>query len=72
MVPAELSMYFVKGFRNLHTVYMGSVSQRAKKLLAFKVGVLKKKSSTLVITAKVCKRVRPGFEFVQGHIILKI
>ena len=33
---------------------MGSVDQRAAKLLAFKVGVLKKKSAALAITAEVC------------------
>ena len=35
---------------------MGFVGQRTAKLLAFKVGVLKKKSATSAITAKVCAR----------------
>ena len=33
---------------------MGSVDQRAAKLLAFKVGVLKKKSAALAIPPKLC------------------
>ena len=33
---------------------MGSVGQRASKLLAVKVGGLRKKSATLAITAEMC------------------
>ena len=33
---------------------MGSVGQRTAKLLAFKVGVLKKKSAASAISAEVC------------------
>ena len=43
-----------KGFRSFHTGNMGSVGQRAAKLLAFKVGVLKKKSAALAIPPKLC------------------
>ena len=35
-------VYFAKGFRSFHTCNMGSVGQMAAKLLAFKVGGLKK------------------------------
>ena len=42
---------------------MGSVGQRALKLLAVKVGILKKKSAALAIPAKVCaNRIWPGFD----------
>ena len=37
--------YLFKGFRYFNTVNMGSVGQRASKLLAVKVGGLKKKSA---------------------------
>ena len=43
-----------KGFRSFDDKNLGSVSHRASKLLAFKVGVLKKKSAPLAITAKLC------------------
>ena len=40
---------------------MGSVGQRAAKLLPVKVGVLKKKSTASVIPAKVCaSAIGPG------------
>ena len=38
----EILIYFGKGFRSFHTVNMGSVGQRAVKLLAVKVGGQKK------------------------------
>ena len=44
--PLELLIYFGKGF---NTGNIGSVDQRPAKLLAVKVGVLKKKSAVLVI-----------------------
>ena len=43
-----------KGFRSLNAKNIGSLGQRAAKLLAFKVGVLKKKSAALAIPAEVC------------------
>ena len=47
MLPAsEYSKYLFKGFRSFNTVNMGSVGQKASKLLAVKVGGLKKKSTT--------------------------
>ena len=42
--PLELMLYFGEGFRSIHTGNIGSVGQRASKLLAGKVGILKKKS----------------------------
>ena len=47
-------MHFGKGIRSFHARNIGSVGQRASKLLAFKVGGLKKKSAALVFTAEVC------------------
>ena len=47
-------LHFKKGFRSFNTENLGSVGQRALKLLAVKVGVLKKKSATLAIPAEVC------------------
>ena len=43
-----------KRFRCLNAENLESVSQRAAKLLAVKVGVLKKKSAALAIPAKAC------------------
>ena len=43
-----------KKIRSFDAENLGSVSQRALKLLAVKVGVLKKKSAASAITAKVC------------------
>ena len=40
--PLELLTYFKKGFRSFQTVNLGSVGQTAAKLLAFKLGGLKK------------------------------
>ena len=53
LVSLNLNMYR-KGFRSFHGVNTGAVGQRASKLLAVKVVGLKKKSTGLVITAKVC------------------
>ena len=42
------------------------------RVLAVKVGVLKKKSAALAIPPSVCKHVWPMFEHTWGQIILKI
>ena len=47
-------LYFKKGFRSFNAENLGSVGQRAAKLLAVKVGVLKKKSAALAFTVKDC------------------
>ena len=47
-------MYFSKRFRSFNAKNLGYVGQRAAKLLAVKVEVLKKKSATSAIPAKVC------------------
>ena len=47
-------IYFGKGFRSFYTGNIGSVGQRAAKLLIVKVGGFKKKSAALAITAEVC------------------
>ena len=47
-------LYLKNGFRSFNTENLGSVGKRASKLLAFKVEVLKKKSATSAIPAKVC------------------
>ena len=49
-------MYFFKRFRSFNVENLGSVDQRAAKLLAVKVGVLKKKSAASAIPPKVCAR----------------
>ena len=55
-------LYFGKGFGSFHTGNMGTVGQRASKLLAVKVGVLKKKSAALAIPAKLCaSAISPGW-----------
>ena len=43
-----------KMFRSFNTTNFGSVGQRAAKLLAVKVGVLKKKSAASAIPADFC------------------
>ena len=52
--PLEHLVYFGNGFRPFHRGNMGSADQRAAKLLAVKVGVLKKKSAALAIPANAC------------------
>ena len=47
-------MYFFKRFRSFNAENLGFVDQWAAKLLAAKVGVLKKKSAALAIPAEVC------------------
>ena len=49
-------MYLFKKFRSFIAENLESVGQRAAKLLAVKVGGLKKKSVTLAFKAKVCAR----------------
>ena len=51
--PHELLIHFGKGVRSLYIGNIGSVGQRAAKLLAVKVEVLKKKFAASAITAKV-------------------
>ena len=46
-------LYFRKGFRSFNTENLGSVGQRASKLPAVKVGMLKKKSAASAIPARV-------------------
>ena len=46
-------MYFGKGIRSFYSRNIGSVGQRATKLLVVKVGVLKKKSAISAIPAEV-------------------
>ena len=43
--PLKLLMYIGRGFRSFNAVNIGSQGQKATKLLAFKVGGLKKKSA---------------------------
>ena len=43
-----------KGFRSLNTINLGSVGQRAGKLLAVKLRALKKKSAVSAISAEMC------------------
>ena len=47
-------VYLFKRFRSFNARNIGSVGQRAAKLLAVKVGVLKKKSAASAIPPKVC------------------
>ena len=47
-------MCFFKKLRYYNAENLGSVGQRAAKLLAVKVGVLKKKSAALAIPANAC------------------
>ena len=47
-------MYFFKRFRSFIAENLRSVGQRTTKLLAVKFGILKKKSATSAISAKVC------------------
>ena len=70
--PIELLIYFGRRVRSLHTGNIRSESQRAAKSLAIKDGVLKKKSADSAITAKVCARAWPGFEYTRIRIIFKV
>ena len=62
-------LYFKKGFGSFNIENLGSVGQRAAKLLAFKVGGSKKKSA---IWPRPHPTSRPGSEVVRGQIILKV
>ena len=53
--PLELAIFW-KRSRSFHTGIVGSVGLRASKLLAVKVGVLKKQSAASAIPAKLCAR----------------
>ena len=58
MLLASRNFYIVlKGFRSFNAKNLGSVDQRALKLLAVNVGVLKKKSAASAIPPKVCASV---------------
>ena len=52
----ELLICKGKGFRSFHAGKIGSVGQRASKLLAAKVGGLKKNSAALAIAAELFAR----------------
>ena len=52
--PLELFLCFGKGFRYFYTGSIGSEGQRASKLLAVKVEVLKKKSAASAISDELC------------------
>ena len=57
-MPSPLnSIHCKKKSRSFNAKNFGSVGQRAAKFLAFKVGVLKKKSADSAIPAKVCASV---------------
>ena len=62
ILPAScFFLYLFKRFRSFNAEKIGSVDQRAAKLLALKVGGLKKKSVNLAITAEACASTfRPG------------
>ena len=62
--PLELMPYFGMGFRTFHAGKIGSVGQKASKLLAVQVEVFKEKSAASAIPAELCASVR--FEFLQG------
>ena len=51
---------------------MGSVGQRAAKLLAFKFGGPPKKAAASAYQPSEYKRVLPGFDSVWGQIIPKV
>ena len=74
MVSASstLDIYRGRGIRSFHTGSMGSVAQRAAKLLAVKVADLKKKSANPAhCSQSVCKCLQLWVEMDQGRIILK-
>ena len=51
--PLKFLKYFEKGSRSFHTGNIGSVDQRAAKLLAVRFGSVKEKSVASAITAEV-------------------
>ena len=70
ILPASWYLkYLFKGFRSFNTVNMGSVGQRASKLLAVKVGGLKKKSAIWpwpLSNQSARVRLRPGSNLSQS------
>ena len=63
----------LKRFRSFNTKNFGSVDQRAAKLLAVKVGVLKKKSAASAIPSEMCASAfGPGSSPGSGQIIFKV
>ena len=73
MLLASLNLIqFDERLRSLIAKNFGSVGQRTTKLLAVKVGGLKKKSAASAITAEVCAstsaqvRVQPGLNHSQS------
>ena len=68
MLVAFSHFYTVlKGFRSFITKNLGSVGQRVAKLLAIKVGGLKKKSAASGFYSRsVCKRGRHGLDSAWG------
>ena len=54
-------------FRSFNAENLGSVDQKAAKLPAVKVGLLKKKSATLTISAEVCaSAIGPGLRMLTS------
>ena len=62
-------VYFFRRFRSFNAVNMGSVGQRAAKLLAVNVGGLKKESA---IRPWPQSASLPGFDSGRSRIILKV
>ena len=70
MLPASYILkYLFKGLRSFNTVNMGSVGQRASKLLAVKVGGLKK---SLPSGPGHSRTSQPEFDCVRDQIFLKV
>ena len=59
--------YLSNGFRTFHTINIGSVGQRAAKLLAVNVEVLKKKSAASAIPPKLCA-IAFGLGLIPGKV----
>ena len=68
-MPPETLIHFEEGFRSFHTSNIGSVGQMAAKLLAVKVGGLKK---SLPTGPGPTQTSQPGFEPLRLQIILKV
>ena len=68
LVTWFLVCFFIR-FRSFNAKNLGSVGQRAAKLLAVKVGGHKK---SLPTGPGPFKTSQPGFELYQGQIILKV
>ena len=62
-----------KRFRSFNSVNIGSVDERASKLLAVKVGGLMEKSTISAFAAEECAiALDPDSSFARGGIILKV